>query len=455
MCACGWLNEQGRRLAGISGDSVADTPQDTSDRLDSWKAIAAHLQRDETTARRWGREFGLPVRRVPGGRGHSVFAYASEIDAWLKTAPLTVAPPKTNTIGRARRRHPGVWFTVAAIVATAAGLTAVLARGPHPTLGELRIEVTPDGVVALDAVGGQRWKYPFDPAYKVGLPDDPLLVLTGEHPAVYTATHVQIRRSDGLQQSGTLLCLDGNGRLQQSFSFDDQVTFHGKTYGPPWAITSFAVDSGGGSRRIAVAAHHAVWEPSIVTVLDEAGHRHGTFVHAGWIESVQWLGPDRLLVGGFSNAHDGGMVALLDPSAPGGLDGQGPEPPDSQYYCETCGRGLPIRRMVILPRTEVNRAAAAPFNRARLQVFTDRVVARTIEVPAQAAVDVAYEFTRGLDLVAASYSDRYRELRSALETQGTLKRSHKELPGRDGPPAIEVWDSAAGWRIQRVQEGIR
>ena len=38
-------------------------------------------------------------------------------------------------------------------------------------------------------------------------------------------------------------------------------------------------------------------------------------MHPGWIEYVRWLAPNRLVIAGFSNAHDGGMVALLDPTA--------------------------------------------------------------------------------------------------------------------------------------------
>ena len=50
--------------------------------LQSWKEIAAYLDRDERTARRWKKSEGLPVRRHRGrGRG-SVYAYPSEIDAW-------------------------------------------------------------------------------------------------------------------------------------------------------------------------------------------------------------------------------------------------------------------------------------------------------------------------------------------------------------------------------------
>ena len=34
----------------------------TSDRLDSWKAIASYLDRDAATVRRWEKTRGLPVR---------------------------------------------------------------------------------------------------------------------------------------------------------------------------------------------------------------------------------------------------------------------------------------------------------------------------------------------------------------------------------------------------------
>ena len=50
--------------------------------LQSWKEIAAYLDRDESTARRWERLEGLPVRRHRTGARGSVYAYPSELDAW-------------------------------------------------------------------------------------------------------------------------------------------------------------------------------------------------------------------------------------------------------------------------------------------------------------------------------------------------------------------------------------
>lgn len=57
-------------------------PTSRGDRLDSWKAIAAYLNRGVRTVRRWEREEGLPVHRHVHRVLGSVYAYTEEIDAW-------------------------------------------------------------------------------------------------------------------------------------------------------------------------------------------------------------------------------------------------------------------------------------------------------------------------------------------------------------------------------------
>lgn len=52
-----------------------------SERLDSWKEIAAYLKRDESTVRRWEKE-GLPVHRHVHKKKASVYAYKPELDVW-------------------------------------------------------------------------------------------------------------------------------------------------------------------------------------------------------------------------------------------------------------------------------------------------------------------------------------------------------------------------------------
>ncbi len=52
-------------------------------RLDSWKEIADYLGKAERTVKRWETERSLPVHRLPGGGHASIYAFTSELDAWL------------------------------------------------------------------------------------------------------------------------------------------------------------------------------------------------------------------------------------------------------------------------------------------------------------------------------------------------------------------------------------
>src|SRR5262245_8666198 len=87
------------------------------DRLDSWKEIAAYLRRSERTVRRWELTEGLPVRRHPHQRQATVYAFRSELDAWLQNrgeqlekAGLTTQPAGPAWI---RGRH---WLLIAALL---------------------------------------------------------------------------------------------------------------------------------------------------------------------------------------------------------------------------------------------------------------------------------------------------------------------------------------------------
>jgi hypothetical protein len=409
--------------------------------------------------RRWEKELGLPVRRVPGGRGRSVFAYSGEIDAWLKAAPPSAPAPGTGPdavrgtgqdAAPAPARGPWLWrAAAAAAVVGAIALTAWRVSSSAVPLEDLRIEQRPDGIYAFDRAGREQWRHTFSPEVVTHYSElsPSLRVVGGARPAVYVATEHQTRRADNRGEGGTLTWLDARGQVQQRFEFDDQVRVGGMRYGPPWALTAFAVEDRPGERRVAVAGHHYTWHPSVVTLLDDRWRRRATFVHAGWVETLAWLSPDRLLIGGYSEPQGGGMVAVLDPAD---MTGQGPEEPGARYFCESCTGGSRPLRMIVMPRSEVNLASLSRFNRALVEVTADRLIVRTVEVPpsGQGAADAIYEFTPALELIRASFSDRYWDVHRALEDEGKLDHPRSQCPDRDGPRQIRVWDRAAGWRTQ-------
>lgn len=111
-------------------------------RLESWKEIAAFFERDERTVKRWEKEKGLPVHRMPENVGARVFAYTDELLQWMNSPDTPASKPAASeTISlpvepaehpptRIPRRRPGIsTVIVAAGIVTCAILVAIWFRG--------------------------------------------------------------------------------------------------------------------------------------------------------------------------------------------------------------------------------------------------------------------------------------------------------------------------------------
>jgi hypothetical protein len=337
------------------------------------------------------------------------------------------------------------WRLLAVVVILIVGGVAWRASTSGVDAGVLTYQLTTRALVASDPGGGERWRYAFPAAEDAHLPFSrlrPASVLANGDGMIVGIN--RIGRSTPAMLNSQLLWLTNRGGLIRVFEFTRELTFGGRQYGPPWVFHDFAVHEESSGRRTALAARHEPWWPSFVTVLNDRFEATGTFVNAGWIYHVQWMSSSRLMISGFSNARQGGMVALLDANA---LDGQSPIGDDPTYRCAACGPGAPLRYFV-LPRTEINMVTASPPNEARLFVSGDRVLVRTMEMErAEGQVpEVLYEFSPSLDLVRASFGDRYWDMHRALELAGKLSHARETCPDRNGPRSVDVWEPATGWR---------
>jgi serine/threonine-protein kinase len=161
----------------VRADGAAEPPG--RKRLDSWKEIAAYLNRDVATVRRWEKREALPVHRHLHEKLGSVFAYASELDAWGegRRQQIEQFPPggaarfqvqdalsnasegsEASTIsGPLWVREPALPWVVAG--ALAFGLALVLAlwapwrKAPPPAALRLSVELSPDASPASSLVG--------------------------------------------------------------------------------------------------------------------------------------------------------------------------------------------------------------------------------------------------------------------------------------------------------------
>ena len=155
-----------------------------SRRLDSWKEIAAYLQRDVATVRRWEKREGLPVHRHQHDKLGSVYADADEVDAWYRSRrrdpgiadapePVSVSRVAPVPYGPSRPRRWATLPVAAAIAGTAALSVAIwfATRTGTPADREVRfpltsaegvavssLAVSPDGntIAIAGAVAGQR-----------------------------------------------------------------------------------------------------------------------------------------------------------------------------------------------------------------------------------------------------------------------------------------------------------
>lgn len=114
-----------------------NTPQRT---LESWKQIAAYLDRSERTVRRWEASEGLPVHRHQHERQDTVFAYRHELAAWsrLRTKapdenPIAIADVRPDSNNGYLAEHDAITRTMHLYIAGArAGDGDLMRRAFHP-----------------------------------------------------------------------------------------------------------------------------------------------------------------------------------------------------------------------------------------------------------------------------------------------------------------------------------
>src|SRR5437016_14597998 len=109
-----------------SGPHNREEPSEAhvSDRLDSWKEIAAYLKRDECTVRRWEELEGLPVHRHQHKSRAAIFAFKSELDAGWDNGRKRLVEQEPVAAASRRAWFPWPEAAMAAILAFVGGIYA-------------------------------------------------------------------------------------------------------------------------------------------------------------------------------------------------------------------------------------------------------------------------------------------------------------------------------------------
>src|SRR6516162_2339238 len=89
--------DQGNAM-GDPSPAIPLSERPTEGRLDSWKEIAAYLNRDVTTVQRWEKREGMPVHRHLHDRMGSVYAFRAELDEWASSRKPRASADGTSAL---------------------------------------------------------------------------------------------------------------------------------------------------------------------------------------------------------------------------------------------------------------------------------------------------------------------------------------------------------------------
>jgi hypothetical protein len=452
-----------------------------SERLISWKEIAAYLGCDERTAQRREDECGLPVHRMPGRKRGSVFAFKPELDEWLKqggdkllsaTATTKLDDSKglvqTNKERSApaspqssRFRYPLALGTFGALLLV--GVCVAFFSNTSAGAAPAKITFSPNAIKAIDGEGRTLWSYhlsrPIDPHYL----NRPELLTKLVRIADITGNGgreviVSVPLQKGPNSSDLSVmeidCFSSDGHLLWSYVPEVILRFGTYDLRGPWWVTDVFISTQVARPVIWVSLIHYEWGNSFVVQLDPTtGTATMRFVNTGIIyklNEVRASGKLYLLAGGFNNEYASGSLAVIDENNPFAVS---PQTAGTRHKCVSCSEGAPDYYFVF-PRSEIN---------VEHKVWEDSVEMITVNGDGfevwkmelgEADRETQSKTLRSIYLFrvmptfrpyAFRFDSGYDILHSDLQRQGRLKRALEACPERLHPQPVRVWTPTAGW----------
>ncbi len=286
------------------------------------KAIAEYLETSERSVYRWEKELGLPLHRVSGAAGSTVFGYVGELQKWLRkrssadTARLQSRKNRTLVI---------ISVSSAILIVIAAAfffiknqeiLSFFAAENPLTSITSGNI------VLVRDHRGKDIWT--FITSFEVVNPDDwwktkciDFLDIDGDG-----ANEVVSRVYDMSKDSFFLTLFDNNGKTIWEKTVTNEQTYNGlllkSNFLPVWIRFAHGDD---GQYFIVAYWRHRARFLSLITSYSLQGELVHKYIHTGHLKSYKIFdwdndGTDDILFTGTNNLLKGegilGVLNILD-----------------------------------------------------------------------------------------------------------------------------------------------
>jgi hypothetical protein len=402
--------------------------------LNGWKEIAAYFARGVRTVQRWERELHLPVHRLPGPRGETVFAFPSELAAWREQVERRAAdggiallaenvdeerrhdtsvrrPEPAPAPARKRLRPPFLLGSVLLVVVVVV-LAALLAGRIFPAstpVGPVAGEVRGDTLVTYDARGTILWSHRFpaplqETAYSASAMSERLMAFAdidgdGRIETLFFAVHPAPTPS-------RFYCFESNGALRFVHDLKARHRYGNEVFTGPWRAFRLLGDSGTlRAGEIWIVWIHGMEFPSVLEKLDARGRPQGEFWNAGYIDALVPVargGRHLMLIGGTNNEWKTAFLAVLDRARPSGsLPGI-----NDKYMCVDCPTGRP-ERYLLFPRVDLDAADGRMSYVTRIEPDEEGQTLVAVEHGTRSAATFNYRFDRDFHLLRSEPSPEY------------------------------------------------
>lgn len=413
--------------AGPSGGSNRE--------LHTWKEIADYLLVTPRTAQAWEQERGLPVHRLPGGRGR-VIAFTAEIDEWKRTVPVS-----NGSAPNGGKR----WGRIGVGAGLAIGVVAALtwAFWPRPAPAGFRIDGTT--LVALEQSGKDLWRYAIPNQYHYALErksQQPHIILADLDGDGRSEVLVNVEAHEpSPERNALLICLSPSGMVLWRFSPGGHVRSPVDEFPLPYRIPDFAVirTSPAAKPRIVVSSHHLILYANQVALLDVlTGQVEREYWHSGALQRLlvhdaNGDGRPEIYLGGIHNASKQAVLVVLDPETMGGASVEG----NPDYQLAGLKPGTEVGR-VYFPASCHTRKLGQYNQVGALRPQAGGVAVHVWDpIPGQDHVSHHYILSPSLSLWSMLEGDNVRGIHNGLHLQGLIDHDLTEGE-REAKKAIVV-----------------
>lgn len=386
--------------------------------LSSWKEIAVYLGVSVRTAQTWERDRGLPIRRVPGGRGRIRVAPA-DLEVWKNATPATTETlePERQPARPARRRR---WWVGVGVLAALAGAGAVL-WWPHAG-APVKWRIDRDTFIVSDNQGRDLWRKPFPSlvaAWHSGGRNVWIGDLDGDG-----RNEVLFAPWSGRPEApvGPLFCYNDDGRERWRFTPGRTLRTIGQQFDPPYSVYGIGAGRLGrdGRMRVVVSSGHFLHYPAQVTLLNPGGQAVREYWHAGHLQHILItdLDGDRkndLLLAGTNNPAKTATLLVLDPDQPSGAL---PED-DPTFRFQALPRTNPAARL-LFPRSCLN-TLLEPFAHAVGLWREPNDITLDVQHNSNGTLaDVYYHLNNDLTIKSMNIGSNFEATHHRLYTTGAL-----------------------------------